>query len=88
MLVASCEYSAYRSFVKTIVFYVYIYISCLGRAGRTGVSLSLVTRSDWGSAKELIAILEEADQVTLVSSNNVNSFRTGRPDRDDSAACD
>lgn len=33
-----------------------------GRAGRKGVSLSFMTRSDWGSAKELINILEEANQ--------------------------
>lgn len=33
-----------------------------GRAGRTGVSLSLFTRADWGSAAELIVILEEASQ--------------------------
>lgn len=35
-----------------------------GRAGKRGESISLVTRSDWGSAKELINILEEADQVS------------------------
>lgn len=33
-----------------------------GRAGKTGTSISFVTRSDWGSASELIKILEEADQ--------------------------
>lgn len=33
-----------------------------GRAGRTGISLSFFTREDWGSAGELIGILEEADQ--------------------------
>uniref|UniRef100_A0A0A1XEP5 RNA helicase n=1 Tax=Zeugodacus cucurbitae TaxID=28588 RepID=A0A0A1XEP5_ZEUCU len=33
-----------------------------GRAGRTGTSISYITRSDWGVAKELISILEEADQ--------------------------
>lgn len=33
-----------------------------GRAGRTGVSLSFFTREDWGSAAELIGILEEAHQ--------------------------
>lgn len=33
-----------------------------GRAGRMGTSLSFVTRSDWRSAKELIEILEEAQQ--------------------------
>jgi ATP-dependent RNA helicase DDX43 len=33
-----------------------------GRAGRTGTSLSLMTRSDWSTAKELIVILEEANQ--------------------------
>lgn len=33
-----------------------------GRAGRTGKSISYVTRSDWAGAAELIKILEEADQ--------------------------
>lgn len=33
-----------------------------GRAGKTGTSISFFTRSDWGSAEELIKILEEANQ--------------------------
>lgn len=33
-----------------------------GRAGKLGVSISFVTRENWGSASELIEILEEADQ--------------------------
>lgn len=33
-----------------------------GRAGKTGISLSFLTRGDWGSAKELIEILKEANQ--------------------------
>lgn len=33
-----------------------------GRAGRSGISLSFFTRSDWGSAAELIKILDEAEQ--------------------------
>ncbi|CAH4038815.1 probable ATP-dependent RNA helicase DDX43 [Pieris brassicae] len=33
-----------------------------GRAGRTGIALSLVTKYDWGNASELIKILEEAHQ--------------------------
>lgn len=33
-----------------------------GRAGKTGTSISFVTRSDWDRAGELIKILEEADQ--------------------------
>ncbi|XP_046739463.1 probable ATP-dependent RNA helicase DDX43 [Diprion similis] len=33
-----------------------------GRAGKTGESISLMTRSDWSHAKELIKILEEANQ--------------------------
>lgn len=36
-----------------------------GRANRTGTSLSFMTRSDWGSAAELIEILKEADQEVL-----------------------
>lgn len=34
-----------------------------GRANRTGTSLSFMTRSDWGSAAELIVILKEAGQA-------------------------
>lgn len=33
-----------------------------GRAGRTGTSISYLTRSDWAMAPELIKIMEEADQ--------------------------
>ncbi|XP_044727241.1 probable ATP-dependent RNA helicase DDX43 [Chrysoperla carnea] len=33
-----------------------------GRAGRTGESITFLTRSDWSNAKELISILEEANQ--------------------------
>lgn len=33
-----------------------------GRAGKSGTSISFFTRSDWGSAEELIKILEEANQ--------------------------
>lgn len=33
-----------------------------GRAGKTGKSISFVTRENWSSAGELIKILEEADQ--------------------------
>lgn len=33
-----------------------------GRAGKTGIALSFVTRSDWAHAQELIKILEEANQ--------------------------
>lgn len=36
--------------------------SFVGRAGRTGISLSFLTRSDWGVARELINILKEAGQ--------------------------
>ncbi|XP_033176272.1 probable ATP-dependent RNA helicase DDX43 [Bombus impatiens] len=34
-----------------------------GRAGRTGESITYMTRSDWSHAKELINILEEANQI-------------------------
>lgn len=37
-----------------------------GRAGRTGEAISFVTRQDWGQAKELIKMMEEADQVTII----------------------
>ncbi|CAH0596389.1 unnamed protein product [Chrysodeixis includens] len=33
-----------------------------GRAGKTGISLSFISRNDWGNARELIKILSEANQ--------------------------
>ncbi|XP_050355152.1 probable ATP-dependent RNA helicase DDX43 [Nymphalis io] len=33
-----------------------------GRAGKTGIALSFVTRNDWAHARDLIKILEEANQ--------------------------
>ncbi|XP_028156362.1 probable ATP-dependent RNA helicase DDX43 [Ostrinia furnacalis] len=33
-----------------------------GRAGKTGIALSFITRNDWAHARELIKILEEANQ--------------------------
>lgn len=39
-----------------------LFYTFTGRAGRSGVSLSFLTRSDWSVAKELIAILTEAEQ--------------------------
>lgn len=33
-----------------------------GRAGKTGTAITYFTRSDWGNAKDLIPILEEANQ--------------------------
>lgn len=33
-----------------------------GRAGKTGISITLMTREDWKHAAELIKILKEADQ--------------------------
>lgn len=33
-----------------------------GRAGKTGIALSFVTRNDWAHARELIKILDEANQ--------------------------
>lgn len=37
-------------------------VGCTGRAGRTGVSITLITRNDWRVANELINILERANQ--------------------------
>ncbi|XP_046834269.1 probable ATP-dependent RNA helicase DDX43 [Vespa crabro] len=34
-----------------------------GRAGKTGESLTLMTKNDWSHSKELISILEEANQM-------------------------
>lgn len=36
-----------------------------GRAGRSGESISYFTRADWGQAKDLIKILQEAQQVSI-----------------------
>lgn len=33
-----------------------------GRAGKTGISLTFISRNDWGNARELIKILSEANQ--------------------------
>lgn len=41
-----------------------------GRAGKSGESISYFTRSDWAQAKELISILEEAQQVCYFLNNN------------------
>ncbi|KAH8291647.1 hypothetical protein KR018_010114, partial [Drosophila ironensis] len=37
-------------------------VGLTGRAGRSGTSISLVTRHDWAMAKELISILQAAEQ--------------------------
>ncbi|XP_067618674.1 probable ATP-dependent RNA helicase DDX43 [Eurosta solidaginis] len=42
-----------------------------GRAGRSGTSISFITREDWGVAKELISILEEADQEVPIDLRNM-----------------
>ena len=34
-----------------------------GRAGRTGLAVSFISRRDWGNSRELIRILEEAEQI-------------------------
>ena len=51
----------------------------IGIAGRTGESISLVTKREWAQAKELISILEEANQVIFYVSyaqKYVNSQHT------------
>lgn len=53
-----------------------------GRAGKTGTSLSFLTRGDWGSASELIKILEEADQVVPEGLHNMaDRFRAMKEKR-------
>lgn len=44
-----------------------------GRAGRTGESISFFTRADWSQAKELISILEEANQVKTLLASILNA---------------
>lgn len=44
-----------------------------GRAGKTGISLTFISRSDWGNAKELIRILEEANQEVPEELGNMAS---------------
>ncbi len=34
-----------------------------GRAGRTGIAISFMTREDWSKAQDLLDILKEANQV-------------------------
>lgn len=54
-----------------------------GRAGRSGVSLSFFTRSDWGSAAELIDIMEEAGQeVPSEIRNMAERFKDMKQRRD------
>ena len=48
-------------FPKNIEEYVHR-IGRTGRAGRSGESISLFTRRDWANARDLIKILEEANQ--------------------------
>lgn len=36
-----------------------------GRAGKKGEAITFFTRKDWAYAKELISILEEAEQVSM-----------------------
>lgn len=45
-----------------------------GRAGRTGESITFMTRQDWHNAKELIKILEEANQVNTQYLNILSNF--------------
>jgi len=47
----------YKCYYRYCVFYVL--------CRRTGTSLTFVTRSDWGKAKDLIDILVEANQVCI-----------------------
>lgn len=55
-----------------------------GRAGRSGVSLSFVTRGDWGTAAELIDILEEAGQeVPTEIRNMAERFKEMKQRRED-----
>lgn len=49
-------------FPKNIEEYVHR-VGRTGRAGKTGKSISYFTKNDWHHAKELIPILEEANQV-------------------------
>lgn len=53
-----------------------------GRANRLGTSLSFMTRQDWGSAAELIAILEEADQEVLPELQEMAKRFAAKKDRD------
>lgn len=46
-----------------------------GRAGRTGESITFMTRQDWHHAKELISILEEAEQVSRYARQAFNSSK-------------
>lgn len=52
-----------------------------GRANKTGTSLSFMTRSDWGSAGELITILKEANQEVLVELEDMAERWKNKKDR-------
>lgn len=60
-----CRHVINYDFPRNIEEYVHR-VGRTGRAGRTGESISFFTRSDWAQAKELISILEEANQVMLI----------------------
>lgn len=51
-------------FPKNIEEYVHR-VGRTGRAGKRGDAISYFTRNDWAHAKELIEILEEANQVII-----------------------
>ncbi|CAN8005726.1 unnamed protein product [Ixodes pacificus] len=56
-----CRHIFNYDFPRNIEEYVHR-VGRTGRAGRRGESITLVTRENWRQAKELIAILEEANQ--------------------------
>lgn len=49
-------------FTKDIEEYVHR-VGRTGRAGKTGLAITLMTRRDWGKAKELIDVMEKSGQV-------------------------
>lgn len=57
-----CSHIINYDFPRNIEEYVHR-VGRTGRAGKTGTAITYFTRNDWGNAKELIPILEEADQV-------------------------
>lgn len=56
-----CSHVVNYDFPRNIEEYVHR-VGRTGRAGKCGKSISYVTRSDWAQAKDLIGILEEAEQ--------------------------
>ena len=65
MMLQSCIYYSYvfnLDMPRCMEEYVHR-VGRTGRAGKSGISITLICRRDWGCAAQLIEILTEANQV-------------------------